>query len=168
MSKVAVGKIVNTCGLKGEVKVINYSDFVKERYKKGNVFEVISEDNKINEKLTVSAVRSNNKFIYVKFKEIESIEKAQLYKESMLYINSEDLKKIDEDTFYYCELLDMEVYFNNKVIGVISEVSDNGVQDLIRVKKGDKSFLVPFLDDFIESIDVENKKIVLKNIEGIL
>ena len=104
MSKVAVGKIVNTCGLKGELKIINYSDFVKERYKKGNVFEVISEDNKINEKLTVSAVRSNNKFIYVKFKEIESIEKAQLYKESMLYINSEDLKRIDDNTFYYCEL----------------------------------------------------------------
>ena len=168
MSKVAVGKIVNTCGLKGEVKVINYSDFVKERYKKGNVFEVVSEDNKINEKLTINAVRSNNKFIYVKFKEIESIEKAQLYKESMLYINSEDLKRINDDTFYHCELLDMEVYYNNKVIGVISEVSDNGVQDLIRVKEGDKSFLVPFLDDFIESIDVENKKIVLKNIEGIL
>ena len=48
MNKVIVGKIVNTCGLKGEVKVINSSDFIKERYKKNNTLIVSNEENHIN------------------------------------------------------------------------------------------------------------------------
>lgn len=168
MDKVVVGKIVNTCGLKGEVKIINYSDFIKDRYKKDNVLKVINEENGINEELTISSFRSNDKFVYVKFKEIDSIEKAQTYKESLLYVKVEELKKLDDDTFYHYELLDMEVYFNDKIIGKISEISDNGAQDLIRIDNKEKSFLVPFLDEFIENIDVKNKKIVLKNIEGII
>lgn len=168
MEKVAIGKIVNTCGLKGEVKVINYSDFVKERYKKGNIVKVINDNNKIDEELTVSSVRSSDKFLYVKFKEIESIEKAETYKESILYVDVNELSETDENTFYHYELLNMEVYFNDSLIGKISEISDNGRQDLIRVEDKNKSFLVPFIDDFIDSIDVSSKKIVLKNIEGLL
>lgn len=168
MEKVAIGKIVNTCGLKGEVKVINYSDFVKERYKKGNIVKVINDNNKIDEELTVSSVRSSDKFLYVKFKEIESIEKAESYKESMLYVDVNELSENDENTFYHYELLNMEVYFNDSLIGKISEISDNGRQDLIRVEDKNKSFLVPFIDDFIDSIDVSSKKIILKNIEGLL
>ena len=168
MEKVAIGKIVNTCGLKGEVKVINYSDFVKERYKKGNIVKVINDNNKIDEELTVSSVRSSDKFLYVKFKEIESIEKAETYKESILYVDVNELSETDENTFYHYELLNMEVYFNDSLIGKISEISDNGRQDLIRVEDKNKSFLVPFMDDFIDSIDVSSKKIILKNIEGLL
>lgn len=168
MEKVAIGKIVNTCGLKGEVKVINYSDFVKERYKKGNIVRAISGDNMIDEDLTVSSFRSKDKFLYVKFKEIESIEKAQTYKECTLYVDINSLEKNDEDTFYHYELLNMDVYYKGDFIGKISEISDYGAQDLIRIDNKNKSFLVPFVDDFIESIDVNNKKIVLKNIEGLL
>ena len=89
-------------------------------------------------------------------------------KESYLVIDADKLEKIDDDTFYYYELLDMEVYYNGKLVGVISEVSDNGPQDLIRVKGNDINVLVPFVDDFIDSVDVKNKKICLKNLEGLL
>ena len=68
MNKVIVGKIVNTCGLKGEVKVINSSDFKKERYKKNNTLFAINEDKCINLSLTVTAFRENDKFVYLKFK----------------------------------------------------------------------------------------------------
>jgi len=168
VSKVLIGKIVNTCGLKGEVKVINSSDFINERYKKNNVLNIVNDSKNINENFTISSFRMKDKFIYLKFKEIDSIEKAETYKESLLLIDSEVLKKIDNDTFYHYELLDMEVYYKDELIGKISEISDNGPQDLIRVEKNKKSFLVPFLDEFIENIDIENKRIILKNIEGLL
>ena len=168
MEKVAVGKIVNTCGLKGETKVINYSDFTNIRYKKGNVFNVVNEEKNINEELTVISFRHGDKFLYVKFKDVDTVEKAEAYKESILYIDGEQLNMIDDDTFYHYQLLNMEVYFNDKLIGKISEITDNGVQDLIRVENNGKSFLVPFVDYFIDSIDVNNKKISLVNIEGLL
>lgn len=168
MGKVLVGKIVNTCGLKGEVKVINSSDFINERYKKNNVLNVVNENKNINENFTISSFRQKDKFIYLKFKEIDSIDKAQEYKECLLLIDTNELNKIDKDTFYYHELLQMEVFYRDELIGVISEIDNNGAQDLIRIEKNKKSFLVPFLDEFIEVIDVENKKIILKNIEGLV
>lgn len=168
MSKVIVGKIVNTCGLKGEVKVINSSDFKKDRYKKNNTLLVVNEENNINLSLTVTSFRENERFVYLKFKEINSVEEAGSLKESYLMIDGSDLTPINEDDFYYYQLLNMEVYYNNEIIGNISEISDNGVQDLLRIKGKDVNFLIPFVNEFIDSIDVENKKIVLKNLEGLL
>ena len=83
-------------------------------------------------------------------------------------INGDELKKINEDTFYYYELLNMEVYYGGNKIGIISEVNDNGAQDLIRIKGENVNVLVPFVDEFIESIDSANKKICLRNLEGLL
>lgn len=167
MNKVTVGRIVNTCGLKGEVKVINSSDFIKDRYKKNNTL-LVSDEKDVNLTLTISSFRQNDKFIYLKFKEINTIEEAEKLKECYLFIDGDSLKKIDDDTFYYYELLNMEVYYNDKNIGIISEVNDNGAQDLLRVKGKDVNFLVPFVNDFVEFVDVENKKIILKNLEGLL
>lgn len=168
MNKVIVGKIVNTCGLKGEVKVINSSDFKKDRYKKNNVLLVVNEDKNINISLTVTSFRENDKFVYLKFKEITSIEEAETLKESYLMIDGDELKSISEDDFYHYELLNMEVYYNNQLIGNVSEISDNGVQDLLRVKGDNFNILIPFVNEFVDSIDVENKKISLKNLEGLL
>ena len=167
MSKVEIGRIVNTCGLKGEVKFISSSDFINERFKKGNIINIYNKDKNIDVNYKVSSFRKNDRFLYVKFSEVNTIEEAELLKESSLLIDSESLKKLDKDSFYYYELLDMEVYYKDSKIGVISEITDNTRQSLIRVK-GNKEILVPFLDEFIESIDTENKKIVLKNIEGLL
>lgn len=168
MNKVIVGRIVNTCGLKGEVKVINSSDFKKERYKKNNVLMVCNEDKNIDLSLTVCSYRENDKFIYLKFKEINSIEEAEKLKESYLSIDGDELKKINEDTFYHCELLNMEVYYNDKLIGHVSEISDNGVQDLLRIKGDNVNSLIPFVDEFVENVDTSNNKIYLKNLEGLL
>ena len=168
MNKVIVGKIVNTCGLKGEVKVINSSDFISERYKKNSVLMAVNEEKNMNVNLTVSSFRENDKFIYLKFKEITSIEDAETLKECYLMVDGDELKKINDDTFYYYQLMNMEVYYNAKKVGVISEVNDNGAQDIIRVKGENVNVLVPFVDEFIESVDVENKKICLRNLEGLL
>lgn len=168
MNKVMVGKIVNTCGLKGEVKVINSSDFVNQRYKKNNTLIVNNEEKGINETVTIASFRENDKFVYLKFKEINSIEQAERLKESYLLIDGDSLEKINEDTFYYYELLNMEVHYQNEKIGVISEVNDNGAQDLIRVKGENINVLVPFVNEFIDKVDTENKKIYLKNLEGLL
>ena len=168
MNNVMVGKIVNTCGLKGEVKVVNSSDFVNERYKKNNTLLVSNKEKNINEILTISSFRENDKFIYIKFKEVNSIEEAERLKECYLLIDGDKLKEIDEDTFYYYQLLNMEVYYNNELMGNVSEISDNGVQDLLRVKGKDINVLIPFVNEFVDSIDVENKKISLKNLEGLL
>ena len=118
--------------------------------------------------LTISSFRENNKFIYLKFKEINSIEEAEVLKECYLLIDVDELKPASEDTFYYYQLLDMIVYYNDRKIGNIDEITDNGVQDLLRIKGENINFLIPFVDDFVEKIDIKNKAIFLKNLEGLL
>ena len=88
MNKVTVGRIVNTCGLKGEVKVINSSDFIKDRYKKNNTL-LVSDEKDVNLTLTISSFRQNDKFIYLKFKEINTIEEAEKLKECYLFIDGD-------------------------------------------------------------------------------
>lgn len=168
MSRVMVGRIVNTCGLKGEVKVINSSDFIEKRYKKNNVLIVSSEDKGIEKELTISSCRQNDKFIYLKFKEVNSIEEAEILKECYLLIDTNNIEKTDEDTFYYYELLNMDVYFDGRKIGNVSEIDDNGAQDLIRIKGASINVLVPFVNEFVDKVDVVNKVLYLKNMEGLL
>ena len=63
----------------------------------------------------------------------------------------------------------MEVYFNNELLGKVKEVFDLNNKSMLRIKKTDnKDLLVIFMEQFIDNVDLENKKIILKNIEGLL
>lgn len=165
---VVVGKIVNTRGLKGQVKVINYSDFMSLRYKKNSKIEVYNEITKEYKELTISSFSYDHKFVYLTFKDHNFIEDVEIYKNSLLVKKIKDLEKLDEDTFYYYELLNKKAFYNNKEVGVVSNVIPNAGQTLLRISKDDKSFLVIFIDEFIKEVDLENNKIILQNIEGLL
>ena len=70
----------------------------------------------------------------------------------------------DKNTFHYLTLKDMDVIYEGKVIGKVINIESNGRQDLLRIDTGSKTFLVPFLNEFIVNVDKENKTITLTNI----
>jgi len=163
MEKLVIGKIINTRGLKGEVKVANYSSFIKERYKVGNeVFLSNDEINFISKKITHFSF--NKGFVYLYFEDITDIDMANMYRDYTIYCSSENLNE-SKDVYHFLTLKDMEVIFNDKVIGKIINIESNGRQDLIRIDTGKKTFLIPFLKDFVVDVDTENKKIIVTNIE---
>jgi 16S rRNA processing protein RimM len=162
MGKLIIGKIINTRGLKGEMKVDNRSSFIKDRYKPGNIV-YLSKDEETFVSKTIVKYSYTKGFIYLTLEGVNDIDEANLYREYYIFCEDEKLNE-SKDVYHYLTLKDMDVVFNDKVIGKVINIESNGRQDLLRIDTGIKTFLVPFLNDFIVSVDRENKTIVLTNI----
>ena len=155
MKYIFIGRIVNTHALKGEVRIISDFEF-KDKIFKENTFLYIGEN---KDKEVIETYRKHKQFDMVKFKGIDNINNVLKYKGSKVYINEEDLK-LKDDEILISELLNMDVYNNDKLVGKITEYrSDNG-NNMLRVN--DK--LVPYNKDFITKIDKENKCIYFHDI----
>lgn len=163
MEKLVIGKIINTRGLKGEVKVENHSSFIKERYKVGNVVYLSNDETNFISKKIIKFSYTKG-FVYLYLEGVENIDKANEYRNYYIYCTSEDLKE-KKDVYHYLTLKDMRVIFNGKEIGKIVDIENNTRQDLIRIDTGKKTFLIPFMDDFIVNVDKENKVMEVTNIE---
>ena len=80
-----------------------------------------------------------------------------------------ELKELDDDSYYYHELLNCEVYMQNKLIGVVSSVEDGYKKTMLRIEDSDgKEHLVLFMEQFIKDVNVKEKKIYLNDVEGLL
>lgn len=150
-----IGRIVNTHALKGEVRIISDFEF-KNRIFKKDTFLYIGE-NKTKE--TIETYRKHKQFDMVKFKNIDNINDVLKYKGSKVYINEYDLN-LNDDEILISDLINMNLYNDNKLIGKIEEYrSDNG-NNMIRVNNK----LVPYNKDFITKIDKENNSIYFHDI----
>ena len=162
MGKLIIGKIINTRGLKGEMKVDNKSSFIKDRYKCGNIVYLSKDEENFIEK-TIVKYSFTKGFIYLTLEGIDDIDKANEYREYYIFCEDEKLNE-SKDVYHYLTLKDMDVIFNDTVIGKVINIESNGRQDLLRIDTGNKTFLVPFLNEFIVNIDKEKKTITLTNI----
>lgn len=167
MDYIYVGKIVNTHGIKGEVRIVSDSDFKDERFSKGS--KLFIKDNKEMKELTVNSHRVHKKFDLVTFLGYNNINDIIDYKGKQLYINKEDLTDLDEDEFYYHDLVGCEVYTEDEYVGKISGIMETGANDVWRIKReNDKDLLIPYIDSVVKSVDIENKKVEITIIDGLL
>ena len=161
MDRLEVGKIVNTHGLRGEVKIVPWTD-------SPDVFEDISfvYAKRRNEeiKLTLSGIKYQKNNIIVKFKEINSIEEAETFKNSTLTADRKMLGELPEGVYYIADLIGCEVYEEDKEkIGILSDVFNTGANDIYAVsREKKKDLLIPVTDDSIISVDILNKKIIVR------
>lgn len=150
-----VGKIVNTHGLKGEVKVIPLTDNPK-RY---NDLEFVLIDG-IERK--IQGVKYQKDRVIVKVEGINSIEEAEKYKNKYMEIPREYAVPLEEDSYYIADIIGCTVYdTNGKDLGKIFDVIQTKNNDVYWIKKP-KELLIPVLLEIVTDIDVENKKITIK------
>lgn len=165
MEFLEVGKIVNTHGLKGEVKVIPWTDS-PEDFEDIPYIYIRRKTN--DEKLTVSNVKYQKNNLIVKFKEINSIDEAEKYKNMVIHADRNDLWELEEGVYYIADLIGLEVYDENGKIGVLADVFNTGANDIYDVKReGKKNLLLPVIDDVVKNIDIENKRITVHVMEGL-
>ena len=160
---IKVATIINTHALKGECKLYLVTDDPKGRFSKGRV--LYFED---GTPITVQSFRIQKGLGYCFFEGIDSIDKAEKLKTKDLFIKKEDLPSLEEDEFYYHQLMDCTV-FNEKdeELGKVVDILETGANLVLRVQNGTSSFLVPFVDAFIKIVDVENKEIEIVEMEGL-
>ncbi|MBQ6334914.1 MAG: ribosome maturation factor RimM [Erysipelotrichaceae bacterium] len=166
MEYVTIGKIVNTFGIKGELKVDSYTDFVKDRFKKDSVVYIGEE----HRPFTVLRYREHKGFLLVCFKDHEDINLVEKYKNMLIYKSKDDIKPLKKGEYYFSDLIDLKVYVENEEVGKVLRVEEGLAANNLRILKDSdhKEYLVPFLPVFVENVDLETKRIDIVRMEGLL
>ena len=166
MEFVEIGKIVNTFGVRGELKVAAYTDFVSERFKKGSVVYVSEK----HIPFTVKSFKEHKGFLLVLFKDNEDINLVEKYKNALIYKAKEDIKPLKKGEYYFSDLTGLDVYVNGELKGKVLKVEESIRNNNLRIRKEEdgKECLVPFLPVFIENVDLEENRIDVVKMEGLL
>ena len=160
MELVRIGKIVNTHGIKGELRILSDFEFKDKVFKKGVKVHV----GKKKKEFIINSYRFHKIFDMVTFEGFNNINDVEYLKGDFVYVNEEDLN-LKENEILKSKLIGFDVIIDNENIGKITEIFWAKANDVIRVNE---NILIPYVDEFIEKLDKENKKIYVKNVRGLL
>ena len=157
---------MNTFALKGEVKVSIDTDFVSERYKKGSTVYIL--DSEGYRPFVVEHYRPYKGNLIVKFKDHDDINDIERYKGNDIYKAKADIEPLADGGYYFNDLIGLDVY-DDKKLGEVIDVEEGVRYNLLRVKKIEGGVsLIPFIPVFIQDVDLKEKRIYIKMIEGLL
>lgn len=164
-----VGKVVNTHGIKGEVRVISITDFTEERYKPGSKLTLFI-DGKNPEELTVSSHRSHKSFDLLTFEGLNNVNEVEKMKGGVLRVPNTELGTLNEGEFYYHQIIGCQVLtLDGEEVGKITEVMSPGANDVWVVKvPGKKDVLIPYIDQIVKEVNIEEQKVIIEPMEGLL
>jgi len=151
---VVVGKIINTFGIKGELKIISDFEYKDKIFKKDFPIYV----GELKEKELVSTYRVHKNYDLILFQGYTNINEILKYKGNKIYIKREDLK-LFENEYLLSDLIGFEVYDEDKLLGVVIDYEMTPSNVLLKVK-GDKTFYLPKIDSYIKEVIFNNKKII--------
>lgn len=166
MDYLEVGKIINTHGLRGEVKVVSWTDFPEDFEK---LDYVIAKKRSENERLNIQNIKYQKNNLILKLEGIDTIEQAELYKNAVLTVPKDALGDLPEGVYYIVDLIGCTVFDNNNnTIGILADVFSTGSNDVYDIKRdGKKNLYVPIIDGVVEDVDIDNKKITINIPEGL-
>ena len=156
------GKIVGTHGIRGAVRFQPWSDNtdflsgIKEAFlPDGTQIDIIS-------------VKPHGNIAILELKNVNSIEEAEKLRNKVLLVKRSDID-IPEGRYFIEEIIGSNVYSEKtgEPLGILSDVSKTGANDVWHIKKGEKEYLVPAIESVVISVDIENDKVVINPMEGI-
>lgn len=165
--KVEIGKIINTHGIKGEVKVKSHSDFTDIRFQPGESV-MIERQNGTALELKIASYRMHKGLHMLTFEGINNINDIEYLKgETLLQERDHEEIELGEHEFYYSDIIGCTVFNEDTPIGRVIEIFETGAND-VWVVKGDKEYLIPYIADVVKEIDVEGRRIQITPMEGLL
>lgn len=163
-----VGKIVNTQGLQGEMRVLSVTDFAEERFRKGNTLALFDNKDQFVMNVEIASHRKVKNFDIIKFKGMYHINDIEKYRDFSLKVAEEDLTDLEDGEFYYHEIIGLEVYENDVLLGTIKEILQPGANDVWVVKrKGKRDLLLPYIPPVVLGIDIEQGRVDVEIPEGL-
>ncbi len=169
MEYLSLGKIIDSFGIDGTVKIYSTTSFGAKRYKAGSKVYFYNPQDKSLTEHEVAKYRHSGLFDFVKFTDLNTPEEAKLLKGVEIQV-IKDNKDLNKGTYYYSDLRGCKVFDESgKELGTVKEVEEYPAQVTLRVsRKGNKDFFVPFVKQFIKSVNISDKSIVICVIEGLL
>ena len=168
MNYYQVGKIINTHGIRGEVRVLSTSDFTDERFMPGNALYLFDKGELVKE-VVVKTHRKHKQFDLLSFEKLEDINLIEGFKGFDIKISEDQQQDLEDGSYYYHQIIGLDaVTLDGEKIGKISEILAPGANDVWVVnRKGKKELLLPVIDDVIKKVDLEQGLVVVDLLEGL-
>lgn len=162
-----IGQIVNTFGIKGMVKVKPFTDNI-ERF---NNLEKIYIKNKSGQtEYKIQEIKYHKNMVLIKFEGIENPEQANLLRNSYLIVDRETEEPLEPGRYYIVDMIGLDVFTDdNEYLGKLEDIYNTGSNDIYVVKNElGKQVLLPAIEDVIKNIDMDNKKVIVHLIPGLV
>lgn len=161
-----VGTIVGTHGIKGEVKVKSDTSFA--RFTVGNTLYLKQGNN--TKEIVINSHRVHKNMDLITFNNLKNINDVLEYVGSEIYVDVSDLDELEDDEYYYDDLIGLIAYTEEgKELGVIQDINEVPQGIILVLEKPDQTTaLIPFVEEFIAEVNIEENKIIITPIEGLL
>ena len=159
-----VMQIVNTHGVRGEVKALHYTDG-ETFFKK--VKTVYKED---GTPIKILSWRFQKGSVLMMLEGVDTMELAEKMRFTKLYAKKEDLPKLPKGEYYFFELIGLKAILpDGEELGEVTDVIENNASNLLEIKKKDgEKVLIPNIPVFVREVDTENGNIFITPIEGLI
>ncbi|HZK57812.1 MAG TPA: ribosome maturation factor RimM [Clostridia bacterium] len=160
-----VGKIVGTHGIKGDLKVFPLTDYM-ERFEELNWVYMDGG----SKKFYIKGVKYMPTVVLLSFEGYEDIDSVKKFKDRYLLIDGTQRRNLPEDTYYMADIIGMDIYtVENKYIGKVKDVVQTGSGEVYVIEdENDKEIMIPAVKEFIPEICLEEGKIIIDPIEGMM
>ena len=159
-----LGKIVNTHGIKGELRII--SDFDKKNLVFKPSFSIYIGEK--FQKEIIETYRPHIIFDMITLKGYQNINEVLKYVNKPVYIKREDLI-LQDGEYLLEELIDCTIVLEKEKIGKIVEIVYNNANILLKVNSNlGKNFYIPYQKEFIEKVNIQKKQVIVQNIQGLI
>ncbi len=157
------GKIVTTHGIRGEVKIMPYTDYPELLCEFDRLFI-----GKNHEEIAVERSRAFKGMVIAKLEGVDTPEEASKLRNKLLYMHRDDLE-LDEDTYFIQDLIGMEVHDvdTDFVYGKIADVMQTGANDVYVISGTDREYLIPAIPEVVISTDVDGNVMTIRPLEGL-
>ena len=162
-----IGQIVNTFGIKGMVKVKPFTDNI-ERF--SNLEKIYIKNKSGQTEYKIQEVKYHKNMLLVKFEGIENPEQADLLRNSYLIVDRETEEPLEAGRYYIVDMIGLDVFTDdNEYLGKLEDIYNTGSNDIYVVKNElGKQVLLPAIEDVIKNIDMDNKKVIVHLIPGLV
>lgn len=157
--RLEIGQIVNTFGIKGEVKV---KPFTNDIYRFDDLEKVYVATKKNSILYNVENVRYHKNMVLLKLEGIDNPENAEKLKNTFLEVDREDAIPLEEGTYFIVDLIGLDVYTENgDFLGRVEDIYNTGANDIYVVKDElGKQILLPGIEEVIKEVKLEDRIIV--------
>ena len=156
-----IGKIVNTHGIKGEIRILSDFDKKNKVFVPGMVIYI----GRKKEKEVIKTYRHHKNFEMITMEGYSDINEVLRYKGLYVYVKRENLK-LDEDEYLENDLINLDVIVDGENKGIVTDIRDSGHNKFLVIEYNEKEYFIPYQKEFITKVDISNHKIYISPIKG--
>jgi 16S rRNA processing protein RimM len=165
-----VGRLVNTHGIRGEVKVLPSTDFPEERFARGSRLTLHAPDASATVDVEVASAREHKGAYIVKLKGYDNINQVLPYKGWTVKVPASRRVPLAEGEYYFHDIIGCAVVTEEgEEIGRVSEILRPGANDVWVVERPNgRQALIPYIADVVLDVDVGARRVTIRLMEGLI